>query len=111
MSNSVKTYHSVFPRRLKEARQKAGISQRRLGIEAGMDEFVASTRINRYERGVHEADKATAAKLAQVLKVPLCYFYAEDDRLATLILLFCQLSDTEKDELLQFLWTKTQQTQ
>ena len=56
MPESLKITSSVFSRRLKEARIKAGLSQKRLGIEAGMDEFVASTRINRYEKGVHQAD-------------------------------------------------------
>ncbi len=106
MSNSSKTYRSVFSSRLKEARKKIGISQRRLGIEAGMDEFVASTRVNRYEKGIHEPDEATAVKLAQVLNVPLAYFYADDDRLAEVILLFENLPESEKKEYLNFLRAK-----
>ena len=109
MSNSSKTYRSVFSVRLKDARKKAGISQRRLGIEAGMDEFVASTRVNRYEKGIHEPDEATAAKLAQVLNVPLAYFYADDDRLAEVILLFGKLPEAEKNECFQFVLMKTSQ--
>ncbi|EJF29187.1 hypothetical protein A936_19428 [Enterobacter sp. Ag1] len=55
---------------------------------AGIDEFAASTRINRYERGIHEVDVQTAQHLAIVLNVPLAYFYADDDQLAELILAF-----------------------
>ncbi|EEO28194.1 helix-turn-helix domain-containing protein [Oxalobacter paraformigenes] len=109
MSNSSKTYRSVFSLRLKEAREKAGISQRRLGIEAGMDEFVASTRVNRYEKGIHEPDEATAVKLAQVLNIPLAYFYADDDRLAEVILLFSCLPERDKQEYLKFLRAKMPQ--
>lgn len=75
----------VYSRRLREAREAHGISQRNLGIEAGLDDFVASTRINRYETGVHQPDLQTMQRLAAVLDQPLAYFYAEDDELAAVI--------------------------
>lgn len=78
----------VFSRRLREAREFAGLSQRNLGIEAGLDDFVASTRVNRYETGVHQPDLQTLERLAQVLDVPVAYLYAEDDQLAAVILRF-----------------------
>ena len=77
---------SVVGRRLRQARGRAGLSQRRLGIEAGMDEFSASARMNQYERGVHVPDFGTLERLARVLGVPVPYFYARDDVLAELIL-------------------------
>lgn len=43
------TDNTVFGGRLKEARLRAGLSQKSLGIAAGLDPFVAGTRINRYE--------------------------------------------------------------
>ena len=75
----------VYSRRLREAREAYGISQRALGIEAGLDEFVASTRVNRYETGVHQPDLQTLQRLAAILKLPVAYFYAEDNELAQLI--------------------------
>ena len=75
----------VYSRRLREAREAHGISQRGLGIKAGLDEFVASTRVNRYETGVHQPDLQTLKRLAKVLGLPVAYFYAEDDGLARLI--------------------------
>lgn len=75
----------VYSRRLREAREAHNISQRSLGIEAGLDEFVASTRVNRYETGVHQPDLQTLQRLAAVLGLPTAYFYAEDDDLAQLI--------------------------
>lgn len=72
--------------RLKQARLAAGLSQKMLGIEAGIDAFVASTRINRYELGIHKPDLLTVRKLAQVLKVPVAFFYADtDDEIADLL--------------------------
>ncbi|KLI98704.1 helix-turn-helix transcriptional regulator [Luteimonas sp. FCS-9] len=79
---------SVYGRRLREARETRDISQRNLGIEVGLDEFVASTRINRYERGVHQPALRIQQRLAEALDMPLAYFYAEDDALARLIAAF-----------------------
>lgn len=93
----------TFGKRLKEARERAGLSQRRLGIEAGLDEFVASTRINRYERGVHEADFQTALQIAKVLGIPRAYLYADDDGLAKMILLFTSLSKEGQKQSLKLL--------
>ncbi|WP_411833295.1 helix-turn-helix domain-containing protein [Pseudoxanthomonas mexicana] len=81
----------IYSRRLRQAREAKGLSQRSLGIEAGIDEFVASTRVNRYETGVHQPDHQTLTHLAQVLDLPTAYFYAEDDRLAALIAEFHQI--------------------
>jgi transcriptional regulator with XRE-family HTH domain len=100
---------TVFCRRLKEARQAAGFSQKTLGIAAGIDEFVASTRINRYEQGVHEADAVTTANLARALDVPLAYFYAKDDRLARMILVFDKLPIKRQDRMLRQLEIKVEE--
>ena len=78
----------VLQRRLKEARLASGISQKQLGIKAGLDEFVASTRINRYEVGVHVPDYPMAVRMAQVLRVPVAYLYCDSDELARLLLAF-----------------------
>lgn len=94
-------YHDIFCMRLKQARIAKGLSQKALGIAAGIDEFVASTRINRYEKGVHEVNIETAQLLANVLEVPLAYLYTADNELAELMLLFLQLSQNERSELLK----------
>ncbi|ABX35792.1 transcriptional regulator, XRE family [Delftia acidovorans SPH-1] len=73
--------------RLKQARLAADLSQKMLGIEAGIDPFVASARINRYELGKHKPDLLTVRKLAEVLKVPMAFFYSDtDDEVAELLL-------------------------
>ena len=80
--------YSVVAKRLKEARTRACLSQKQLGIKAGMDEFSASARVNQYERGKHTPDYSTVERIARVLKVPTPYFYAREDELAKLILTF-----------------------
>ncbi|MBB1199014.1 XRE family transcriptional regulator [Enterobacteriaceae bacterium 89] len=84
MSEST-TYQKIFCQRLKTARLAKGLSQKNLGILAGIDEFVASTRINRYEQGVHQASIEVVHQLAKALDVPPAYFYTDDEELAQLL--------------------------
>lgn len=75
----------IFTKRLKESRLTKKLTQEKLGLAIGLDEFVASTRINRYEKGNHQPDLNTLQKMAEVLDVPPAYFFA-DDNLAEIIL-------------------------
>ncbi|WP_304335626.1 helix-turn-helix domain-containing protein [Conchiformibius steedae] len=75
----------IFTKRFKEARQAKKLTQEKLGLAVGLDEFVASTRINRYEKGHHQPDLPTLMRIAEVLDVPPAYFFADDD-LAAIIL-------------------------
>lgn len=104
--NIRRQHRDIFSQRLKDARLLRGLSQKGLGIAAGIDEFVASARINRYEKGVHEANIVTANRLAEALNVPLAYFYADDDNLAKIILLFSDLPAAQQNALLASLENK-----
>jgi len=97
------TAHDVWPRRLKEARLKAGLSQRALGIAAGIDASVASTRINRYEVGVHKADFQIAVHLAKVLNVPAAFLYAESDEIAAVLIALHRASATKRRHFVKLL--------
>ncbi|KTD14770.1 Helix-turn-helix domain protein [Legionella gratiana] len=79
---------SPLPKRLKEARLASQLSQKELGIAAGIDRFSASPRINQYETGKHTPDFLTLKKLAEVLLLPTAFFYAEEDELAEIIKAF-----------------------
>lgn len=89
-----------LPKRLKAARLRAKLSQRQLGIAAGMDEFSASPRVNQYERGKHTPDLHTAERLAKVLGCPTAYLYAREDDLAELILLWAELPERQRRQIL-----------
>ena len=78
----------VWTKRFKQARLASGLSQKDVGIAAGLDEFVASTRINRYEVGVHQPDYQMAVRLARVLEIPVAYLYCDNDDMASLMLAF-----------------------
>lgn len=93
---------SVFGTRLRDARKRAGLSQKQLGIDAGLDPFVASTRINRYELGVHKVDFQFAQRLASILSVPVSYLYTDDLDLAELIQTYGQLADEQRARLIAF---------
>lgn len=88
---------------MKEARLSVGLSQRRLGIDAGIDEAVASVRINRYELGVHSPDYLTAKRIATALNVPLPFLFCEDDDLCKLIVLFANANQATKSKALKVL--------
>ena len=65
----------VFTRRFKEARKAKKLTQEKLGILIGLDEFVASTRINRYEKGIYLLDLITLKRITEVLDIPPAYFF------------------------------------
>ncbi|MDK4529848.1 helix-turn-helix domain-containing protein [Kingella kingae] len=69
----------IFTKRFKEARKAKKMTQEKLGLAIGLDEFVASTRINRYEKGNHQPDLNTLVWIAQILDVPPAYFFADDE--------------------------------
>ncbi|KTD29682.1 helix-turn-helix domain-containing protein [Legionella maceachernii] len=96
---------SPIPKRLKEARLSAKLSQKKLGIAAGVDEFSASARLNHYEMGRHTPDYHTLKRIADVLLIPPSYFYAEEDELAEIIKLFFALNSGKKLEVLRFIET------
>lgn len=60
---------------------------------------VARTRVNRYEKGVHDSDSATAQKLAEALGVPLASLYAETEVMARIIRASAALSLAEQRRL------------
>jgi transcriptional regulator with XRE-family HTH domain len=94
---------SPLCKRLKEARLSAKLSQKQLGIAAGMDEFSASARMNHYEIGRHAPDYSTLKRIATVLNLPEAYFYAESDDLAHLISLYSKLEKNNQILLLKML--------
>lgn len=91
---------SVFTKRLKEARTRAGLSQERLGVLADIDEMSSSARMNQYERGKHEPDFSMVERIAKVLDVPESYFYAKDDEAAWLLVTFHRMSSADRQRVL-----------
>ena len=90
---------STVGRRLRLARERAGLPQDRLGVLAGLEESSSSARISRYESGVHEPSLGFTESLAKVLGVPAAYFFCSDDRLAEIILAYAEMSEAQRQAL------------
>ncbi len=89
----------VFARRLRFARERAGLSQRELGRRIGMKDDAASPRINQYESGTHVPRADTVEAIARELKIPISYLFADGERLARMILAFSQLPAAEQERI------------
>jgi transcriptional regulator with XRE-family HTH domain len=90
---------SIVAKRLQEARERAGISQKQLGIRAGIDESDSSPRMSQYETGTHMPSFWLMTRVAAVLQAPVPYFYCEDPELAEFILKFGTLGSEQRGRL------------
>lgn len=91
----------LFSRRLKQAREQAGISQRRLGILMDLEPLSASIRVNRYERGTRNPAFQTTTRIAKILGVPPSFFYEPRDILADAILVLGRKDDIAIEEFIE----------
>ncbi|MHC8398804.1 helix-turn-helix domain-containing protein [Pseudomonas sp. MDT1-17] len=93
----------MLGKRIKQARVLAGLSQEGLGLQAGLDEMSASTRMNRYELGKRVPNPDFMERLGRVLNVPASYFYAVDDDEAELLVKFHRLSPAARRQFMKHL--------
>ncbi|WP_133478261.1 helix-turn-helix domain-containing protein [Cognatilysobacter segetis] len=82
--------------RLRQARERAGITQQELGVRVGVDESVAGPRINQYENGVHQPRQEMVLELANALGVPAAYLSTKDELLARLLLAWPNLTAEQR---------------
>jgi transcriptional regulator with XRE-family HTH domain len=87
--------NNVLAKRLRQARESAGIPQDKLGVLIGLDEGCASARISRYESGKHQPPLKTVQLLAKKLNVSTAFLFCEDDLMADVILKLGRLSKSE----------------
>ena len=90
----------MLAHRLKQARLRAGLSQEKLGKLAGIDPMSASARMNQYERGKHSPDYQLMCRVAEILKMPVSWFYTADEEEARLQEIFYHLSPAIRQPLL-----------
>jgi transcriptional regulator with XRE-family HTH domain len=98
--------HTLFTRRLKQARAAKGLTQTALGTRMGLTKDVASTRINRYEVGTSEPDLCTAERMAKKLGVSLSWLVCTDPKLAAVIEGFSRLDAKMQDAFVARLQAK-----
>jgi transcriptional regulator with XRE-family HTH domain len=90
----------VLAHRLKQARLRAGLSQEKLGKLSGIDPMSASARMNQYERGKHSPDYQLMCRVAEILQMPVSWFYTEDEEQARLQEIYFLLSPSIRTSLL-----------
>ena len=61
--------------------------------------------MNQYERGKHTPDFDTLKRIADVLEVPVAYFYCEDELEAKIIAAIHLLDEKNKQDLLAYIST------
>jgi len=106
VNNEKRVQPNPIPIRLKEARKRKGLSQRELGIRTGMDENVASARMNQYEKGKHAPDIEILRSIAKELDVPLSYFFCDDETSAEIVKQLNKLSYDDRESILKIILEK-----
>lgn len=76
----------MVPRRLKIARELAGMTQEELATAVGISEDTGYSRMSHYESGRHKPKFELVCRFAEVLNVPEGYFYTIDDNFADAML-------------------------
>ena len=92
----------IFGKRIREARKLRDMSQLQLGSALGLDTRGAVQTIHRYERQLRfPRDLTVITRIAEVLKISPSYFFTNDDDLASVILLWGELSQKQKGKVLE----------
>ena len=95
-------HQNIFPKRLKVARLRVGISQGKLGILSGLEPSSAAVRMNQYEKGVSSPKFSNVVKIAKVLGVPTSYLYEPDEVIAKIILDLGSMSSQDRKAVSDF---------
>ncbi|HHX9043135.1 TPA: helix-turn-helix domain-containing protein [Yersinia enterocolitica] len=72
----------MVPKRLREAREAAGMSQEKLSQLIDIDGKNSRSRLSSYEVGRTEPPFSLVVKIARLLDYPEYYFYTVDDDMA-----------------------------
>ncbi len=65
----------------------------------GLDEGCSSARMSRYENGVHEPPFPIIESIAGILKLPVAYFFCDDDRLAEIMRIYSSAKEKERQAI------------
>jgi transcriptional regulator with XRE-family HTH domain len=76
----------MVPRRLKVAREAAGLSQEKLAELIGIDGANSRSRLSNYEVGRFSPPFDVVVRIAKALNYPEYYFYVLDDDIAEMLL-------------------------
>lgn len=77
---------TMVPKRLKEARKRAGLSQEKFLQLTDVESVSDKSQISSYESGRYSPPYEFIVQIAKALNYPEGYFYTQDDHFAELIL-------------------------
>ena len=100
----MKKQTTLFGKRLREARLRAGLSMRGVGVRMLLPPKRASVYVSRWEAGGRTPELETVNRIARVVSVPPSYLLEPSDTIAAIILLAARLDDTKQEKLLEQLW-------
>ncbi|MDO6500452.1 helix-turn-helix domain-containing protein [Photobacterium sanguinicancri] len=92
----------VFARRIKNLREKNNMTQNELGSLIHPGANTPGVNISQYETSTHEPPMVVMSKIASTFDVPLCYFYCNDENLASFIIDYHRLDAESKKTLNNF---------
>ncbi|MEB1502708.1 MULTISPECIES: helix-turn-helix domain-containing protein [Xanthomonas] len=93
----------IVAARLRQARERRGLSQREVGMRMGLDKDTASARISRYESGAMSISLEALFEMAEALEVPPAFLLAGTPGMADAILALGEQSHTQQDQLAKVL--------
>lgn len=85
----------MVPKRLKAAREAAGLSQGKLAELIGIEGVSLNSRLSNYESGRFTPSFDVIVRIAKALNYPESYFYTIDDDVAEAILQFHKHKNNE----------------
>ncbi|WP_253910972.1 helix-turn-helix domain-containing protein, partial [Xanthomonas phaseoli] len=89
----------IVAARLRQARERRGLSQREVGIRMGLEKDTASARISRYESASMSISLEALFEMAVALDVPPAFLLASSPGMADAILALGEQSDRQQDQL------------
>ncbi|MGY4883851.1 XRE family transcriptional regulator [Xanthomonas citri pv. eucalyptorum] len=103
MKPATPTPREIVAARLRQARERRGLSQREVGMRMGLDKDTASARISRYESGAMSISLEALFEMAEALEVPPAFLLASNPGMADAILALGEQDDRQQDQLAKVL--------
>ncbi|MFA8629805.1 helix-turn-helix domain-containing protein [Xanthomonas campestris pv. campestris] len=93
----------IVAARLRQARERRGLSQREVGMRMGLDKDTASARISRYESGAMSISLEALFEMAEALEVPPAFLLAGTPGMADAILALGEQNHSQQEQLAKVL--------
>ncbi|KTF36579.1 helix-turn-helix domain-containing protein [Xanthomonas vesicatoria] len=107
MKSATPAPREIVAARLRQARERRGLSQREVGMRMGLDKDTASARISRYESGAMSISLEALFEMAEALEVPPAFLLASSPGMADAIMALGEQSHSQQEQLAKVLASLT----